>query len=305
MPIPLPGPAQRQIDAAARAFLQPQGGPQVDFTRPEGEPALVGPESLSWRIFKNPVALFVGGVAAVILELAEPRVRAGVWEHSAFRSDPVRRLQRTGLAAMVTVFGARSTAEAMIARVVQMHERVAGATEDGAPYRANDPELLTWVQATAVYGFTEAYSRYVRRLTASQRDQAYAEALPAARLYGALQAPGSDAERSRLFGRMAPRLDASPVVFEFLDIMHRAPIAPAPLRPAQQMLVRAAVDLTPEGVRARLGLGAVHGLRAWERPLVRAAARLSDRVLLNDSPAVQACLRLGLSADHLYRRLPA
>ena len=47
-------------------------------------------------VFKNPVTMFIGGVAAVILELAEPRVRTGVWEHSRFSRDPVGRLRRTG-----------------------------------------------------------------------------------------------------------------------------------------------------------------------------------------------------------------
>ena len=65
--LPLPPPVQRRIDAAARELLQPKGGPSVDFTQPRGEEALVGPDSVSWRIFKNPVALFIGGVAAVIL----------------------------------------------------------------------------------------------------------------------------------------------------------------------------------------------------------------------------------------------
>src|SRR3954467_7138418 len=102
------------------------GFPSADFTTPAGEPALVSPDSVLWRIFKNPVALAAGGVAAVILELAEPSVRTGVWEHSGFRRDPVGRLQRTGMAAMVTVYGARSVAEAMIAGVVQVHERIAG-----------------------------------------------------------------------------------------------------------------------------------------------------------------------------------
>ncbi len=40
------------------------------------------------------------------MELAEPRVRNGVWERTTFRADPIRRLRRTGLAAMVTVYGA-------------------------------------------------------------------------------------------------------------------------------------------------------------------------------------------------------
>jgi len=94
-------------------------------------------------------ALFIGGVAAVIMELAEPRVRTGVWEHTTFRVDPTRRLRRTGLAAMVTIYGARGKAEAMIARVRRMHDRIAGSTPAGKAYRANDPELLNWVQATA------------------------------------------------------------------------------------------------------------------------------------------------------------
>lgn len=89
-------------------LTQMPGGPRIDFTAPAGEPALAAPDSVSWRVFKNPVSLFVGGVTAVILELAEPRVRSGVWDHSSFKTDPLTRLKRTGLAAMVTVYGARS-----------------------------------------------------------------------------------------------------------------------------------------------------------------------------------------------------
>ena len=72
----------------------------------------------------------------------------------------MRRLERTGLAAMITIYAARSVAEPMIANVVRMHDRVEGMTPAGEPYRANDPTLLRWVQATAAYGFIEAYSRY-------------------------------------------------------------------------------------------------------------------------------------------------
>src|SRR3712207_986408 len=120
----LPPPLQRWVEAAARSFLQPPGAPRVDFARPAGEEALLPPASDSWRGFKNPLALFAGGVAAVVLELAEPRVRAGVWEHGAFRADPVPRLRRTGLAAMVTVYGPRGAAEAMIAAVNRSHAAV-------------------------------------------------------------------------------------------------------------------------------------------------------------------------------------
>ena len=290
------------LDTLARGLIQPAGGPVVDFTQPAGEEALVPPTSVSWRVFKNPVSLFVGGVAAVILELADPAVRTGVWEHSSFRTDPKRRLQRTGLAAMITVYGARSQAEAMIAGVVRMHERVKGHTPSGEAYRANDVALLTWVQATAGFGFAEAYHRYARPLSLDEFDRFYAEGAPAARLYGALDAPASKADLLALFESKRSRLEPSPIVFEFLDLIREAPVFPPSMRPLQRLLVRAAVEMTPGWVRERLGLGAEYGLSGWQVPLIRWAGVLSDRILLRSSPAVQSGRRLGLPADYLYRR---
>jgi uncharacterized protein (DUF2236 family) len=133
-------------EVARRVLFDLGDQSSADFLQPAGEAALVPPDSVSWRVFKNPVSLFLGGVAAVLMELAEPRVRTGIWEHTTFRIDPIRRLRRTGLAAMVTIYGARSVAEAMIARVRRMHDRVAGSTPAGKVYRANDPELLNWVR---------------------------------------------------------------------------------------------------------------------------------------------------------------
>jgi uncharacterized protein (DUF2236 family) len=75
-----------------------------------------------------------------IMELAEPRVRTGLWEHTTFRLNPAGRLRRTGLAAMVTIYGARGTAEAMIARVRRIHDTVAGRTPSGEAYCASDPD---------------------------------------------------------------------------------------------------------------------------------------------------------------------
>ncbi|MBS0521016.1 MAG: DUF2236 domain-containing protein [Proteobacteria bacterium] len=289
------------LDALARDLVRAEEGLAVDFSRPAGEAALVPPDSVSWRIFRNPVALFVGGVAAVILELADPAVRTGVWEHTSFRGDPVTRLRRTGLAAMVTVYGPRRTAEAMIARIGRRHEAVRGRTPAGEAYTASDPALLVWVHATASFGFAEAYDRYVRPLGGEGFDRFYAEGRTSARLYGAVGAPLSRAAVAALIDGERERLEASPIVFEFLDIMRRAPVFPAPLRPLQRLMIRAAVDLVPAWVRDRLGLGPALGLRPWQRPLVRAAGALADRVMLPSSPAVQSCLRLGLPADYLYR----
>ncbi len=309
-PVVLPWPLQRGLEAATRTLLDPGDQSSIDFLRPTGESALLPPDSISWRVFKNPVSLFIGGVTAVIMELAEPRVRTGVWEHTTFRVDPIRRLRRTGLAAMVTVYGPRSTAEPMIAGVRRMHDRVAGTTTSGEAYRANDPELLNWVHGTAAYGFVQAYHAYVRPLSLLERDCYYAEGITAAALYGATSAPTSEAELEMLFQAMTGRLERSGIVFEFLAIMRSAPILPLLLRPMQLLLVRAAVDLTPRWLQTILGLTG-HGLSRWEAELVRQAGAFADRLVLQSNPAVQACRRMRLPAEYLYvhargpRRYPA
>jgi uncharacterized protein (DUF2236 family) len=300
--IRLPRSVQSGLEAGIRGLVNPKNGPRIDFTRPLGESALLPPDSLSWRIFKNPLALLIGGLAAVILELAEPAVRTGVWEHSSFRKDPMHRLQRTGLAAMVTVYGAQSIAEPMIARVVRMHARIVGKTPCGMPYSANDPRLLSWVQGTAAFGFAEAYSRYVRPLNREEFDALYREGASASRLYGATEAPLSNAELHALFGSMQGRLNASPIIFEFLQIMRTTPGFPRPLRWMQGMLVRAAVDIVPDWIRECLGLTRRYGLRPAERWIVELAGALSDRVVLSEGPAAQSCMRLGLPRMHLYGR---
>jgi uncharacterized protein (DUF2236 family) len=298
-PIVLPWPLQSSLEAATRLLFEPGDRPSLDFSQPVGEAALVSPNSVSWRVFKNPLSLFIGGVTAVIMELAEPRVRTGVWEHTNFRADPIRRLRRTGFAAMVTIYGARSTAEAMIARVRRMHDLVAGTTPLGEAYCANDPELLNWVQGTAAYGFLQAYHAYVQPLSLSERDRYYAEGISAAALYGATSAPTSEADLERLLHATIGRLERSDIVFEFLAIMRSAPILPLPLRPVQHLLVRAAVHLTPCWLRAILRLN-MHGLHTWEAKVVRQAGAFADRLVLESNPAVQACRRMRLPPDYLY-----
>lgn len=300
--IPLPHVIERRVDGLARSLMRQPPGYRIDFSIPAGEPALLPSDSVSWRIFKNPIVLFIGGVTAVLFELAEPRVRDAIWQHSSFRSDALRRLRRTGAAAMVTIYGPRTRATAMIGAVVRMHGHVSGLTSDGEPYNANDPELLDWVQATAGFGFTEAYHRYVRRLGAAERAALFAESRPVALLYGAVGAPASQADLYTLFEARRQRLEPSPIVQEFLGIMERVPALPRTVRSLQRPLLKAAVDILPLWVRKRLELGDSWTLQPWERVLVGSMAAVCDRIVLPSSPAVQSCRRLGLPDSYLYRR---
>lgn len=294
----LPSPLQNRLEHAARAYFEAPGT-RVDFTAPAGAPALFAPDSVTWRVMKNPVALTIGGIAAVLLELAEPRVRTGVWEHTSFRRDPVGRMKRTGYAAMVTMYASADAARAMIAGVVRAHDRIEGRTPAGVAYRANDEELLNWVQATAGFGFFEAYNRFVRPLSADDMDRAYDEGAEAAALYGAVGAPRSGAEMAALFEAMRPKLEPSGIIFDFLDIVRSAPILPS--RALQRLMVRGAVEITPGWARDILGIGSSFGLHTGGATALRAIGAAADKLVIESAPPAQACVRLGLPADYLYR----
>ena len=277
--------------------------PKVDFLHPAGAPALYAPDSLAWQIYKNPVSLFIGGITAVLLELGEERVRSGVWNHSIFPTDPITRMRRTGLATHVSVYAPAPVAEKLIGAVVRMHERVEGHTPRGTPYRANDPKLLDWVQCTASYGFMEAYALFCRPLSDEERDQHYEESQASARLFLATGAPRSLREQREQFEAMRPHLEPHPIVFEFLDIVKRAPALPLPLRPLQPMMIRAGIAVLPRWVIERLELnGKQWELRDRERRLLQRLGAWLERVPIPYSPPVHSCRRMGLPGNYLYRR---
>lgn len=275
--------------------------PTFDFSTPVGEDALCAPGSVSWRVFKNPIALAVGGVAAVLLEFADPRVRDGVWRHSTFPTDPLARMRRTGMAAMATIYGAKSRAAALIADVGRMHARVSGTTSEGAPYKALDRELLDWVQATATFGFTLGYATFCANLTAAQIDSAFAEARAPGRLYGAIGAPDDLAGFTAMKDRLLPGFRPSPIVLEFLGIMDRVKALPAPFRPLQRAAVRGGIAILPPDVRAVLQLGPEWDLSQRQRLALRLAGRAAERIVIPGSPPAQAARRLGLPMGTAWR----
>ncbi|WP_233575769.1 oxygenase MpaB family protein [Noviherbaspirillum saxi] len=298
--IRLPHSLQRYLETQASSLLYPHASSADDFLLPAGEPALVAPDSVSWRVFKNPVALFIGGITAVLLELAHPAVRSGVWEHTSFRSNPRQRIQRTGYAAMMTVYGPRSRTEAMIAAVRQRHGQIGGVTPSGMPYRADDPALLSWVHATAAFGFMEAFHAYVGMLDAAQREAFFAEGKMSSRLYGADDAPISEQQCLTLFETTLPCLEPSSIVLDFLNIVAHSPLLPAPLDHAQGLLLKASIAILPAAIRERLCLPVHWNLHPWQAAVVRRLGRIAERIPLASSPATLACQRLGLPHDYLY-----
>ena len=107
--------------------------------------------------------MFVGGLRALLLQSLHPAAMRAVAEHSGYRGDMWGRLARTSTFLAMTTFGHAEDAQAAVAAVRQIHERVTGTMPDGTPYRASDPHLLGWVHVAEVDSFLRAHQAYGRR----------------------------------------------------------------------------------------------------------------------------------------------
>jgi uncharacterized protein (DUF2236 family) len=275
--------------------------PTFDYSQPPGAPALLDPGSVAWRVYKNQIALAIGGVAAVLMEFADPRIRSGVWDHSIYRFDPIGRSQRTGHAAMIGVYGPAAAARQVIAGVGRMHAKVAGETPGGIAYKATDPELVDWVSATAGYGFLTAYHRFVAPLSEAEQARFYREGAPVAALYGVQNKLTCRADFTAMMARLAPGFEPHPITLEFLGIIQSGKAAPAVPRFLHRALARAAVSILPPMIRERLELGREYDLGLRDRLAVRLVARLAERKHDAALPPAQASVRMGLPSDFLWR----
>ena len=242
-------------------------------------------DSITRRVNRENV-LLLGGGRALLMQLAHPKVAAGVDEHSDFRRHPVRRLRRTVRMTMAIVFGDQKTAEAAAQAVNRVHGRVRG---EG--YHALDPDLLLWVHATLVDSALVTYERFVQRLSAGEREDFYQESkllgellrIPRARFPDRLrdfkiyvqdmieEGPVQVGEQARALGRLVlrPRLRLlpGPAMIPF-EIVTAGLLPPAlreqyglPWGTAQQRAFRVAVAAVPKVVKLTPPV-----LRVWPLP---------------------------------------
>lgn len=207
-----------------------------------------------WHV-NSDAAMYAGGIRSLLLQALHPAAMAGVAGHSGYRSDPWGRLQRTSEFIAMTTYGPVPSAEAMIGRIRDIHERVRGKTDDGTPYRASDPHLLAWVHIAETESFLEGFKRYGdRRLTAAQRDEYVAQAAPVGELLGAVDLPRTEADLAAALTAFRPELRASPAARDTVDFILRTPPVPWPARPGYWMLAAGAIASLPVWARQELGL---------------------------------------------------
>lgn len=93
--------------------------------------------------------LLLGGGAAILLQLADPRVARGVARHSDFAQRPLDRLFGTLDYVYAIGFGDDAVVREAVRRVNRRHGPVRGGPDAGSPaYTAFDPDAQRWVAST-------------------------------------------------------------------------------------------------------------------------------------------------------------
>ena len=100
-----------------------------------GDPGLIGPGSMSWRINGDIASVVVGGLGAIVMEILHPSVMAGVQDQSNYQEQPKRRGKTTFGYVVTTTFGNTQAATRLINAVKRMHSQVNGTRPDGVPYK--------------------------------------------------------------------------------------------------------------------------------------------------------------------------
>jgi uncharacterized protein (DUF2236 family) len=268
---------------------------RTHFERLHARDGYFGPESQVRRLGNSPVTPFLGGGAAVLLQVAHPLVACGVVEHSGYDQNLWRRLAGTLRALYLITFGDREEAQRAGARVKSLHAHIRGRTSEqlgpfppGTAYAAYDPELMLWVHATLVSSSLAAYERFVQPLTDEEREAYHDEMNIVARLFGT---PSEILPRSyrEFLAYWDSQLDSKTITVtqparKVANVILAAPL-PAPLRllaPAHRL---ATVRILPPRLRHEYGLRwtplhelaltlAGAGVRYGTAPILSAVERL-------------------------------
>ncbi len=241
LPVRAFGLLQKKVGDTARSMLTAGSGAYPEFAiADEADPGIFGPGSMTWKIHADK-SMLVGGLRALFVQSLHPLAIAGVAEHSAYRSDPLGRLARTGRFVATTTYGTTQEAQSAIEMVRNVHSRVRGETSDGRSYNANDPALLSWVHNVEVESFLLAYRTYAKRITDNEADMYVQEMRVLGLALGADDLPETAAALSNWISNHpdAAPSDKAHEVVRFLVL----PPLPLPAMPAYGVLAAAAIEL--------------------------------------------------------------
>jgi len=161
---------------------------QTDTANRKNAGHFFSPDSKIWQVDRE-MALLLAGGRALLLQLAHPKVAAGVAQYSRFQQNPLARLQRTMSTMWSIGFDESAKAYAAVERVGNIHKHVHGSVQSdealprGTPYDARDAQLLMWVHATLVDSAMIAYDLFVKPLSLEEKARYYEDSKKLAELF--------------------------------------------------------------------------------------------------------------------------
>ncbi len=221
---------------------------------------LFGPDSVSWRVHREPI-LALAGLRALYLQSLHPLAMAGVAQNSRYRDDPYGRLNRTGIYIATVVYGTTDEARAAGRRLRSIHARMrATDPRTGDEFRIDRPDLLRWVHVTEVESFVTTAKRAGLGLTDTDVDTYYSEQRRAAELVGLdpSTVPGTAAEVAAYYDGIRGELAMTKAAAESAMFLSAPPLPYrlgfTPVRLAWFGLAGVAVGLLPAWARRLYGL---------------------------------------------------
>jgi uncharacterized protein (DUF2236 family) len=219
-------------------------------------------DAMIWQVDREMVLLLAGG-RALLMQLAHPKVAAGVAEHSHFKADPLGRLYRTMGAMWSIVFDEVPAARASLEQVKNVHRRIHGIISPaeseplGTPYDALDVKLLLWVHATLIDSAMVAYDLFVKRLAPDEKARYYDDSKNLAHLFEIPETlvPTSLVDFDRYMDRMLGGNEIA--VGPTARALAKEILRPRPwvLKPAAPLFRLVTAGLLPERLRKAYGLG--------------------------------------------------
>ena len=261
-------PLRRTIVAQVQGLVGP-GIHRAETARRAPVPGLFGPGSATWTVHGDLPSMMIGGTTGLLLQMLHPGAVGGVHDHSNFRHDALGRLRRTVGFITDTTYGSTAEANAAIALIRRIHDRVHGHLPDGTAYSANDPVLLRWVHVAGAWSFLAAYLRYRDpAYPVALQDRYFGETARIARALGAEDVPATRGEIEAYLDDMRPALVTGPQTRVVADALLGQAVASAPAAPLGQLMRQAGIDLLPRWAAE------LHGLHVAPlgKPLLRAGA---------------------------------
>jgi len=192
------------------------------------------------------------GQRALLIGALEPLTYTGTMLSTRSADRPFERLARTAKIQETIFLGTREEADAELAKVHKLHERINGTLPEaagkfpaGTSYSAFDPELMLWTLAVIADSGREMYETMVRPLSEAEREDLWQDYLRFGELFGMPRdvAPATHREfKAWLEERLsAPDLQATPHGLEMAPLVAFRQPVPAAARgnlAAQNLIIK-------------------------------------------------------------------